>query len=60
MFIIQNLNGSGNKLSKLNIQEESTDDLLKKIRNLLKLKKENKAIKDKTISNVRNLFELEN
>ena len=60
MFIIQNLNGSGNKLSKLNIQEESTDDLLKKIRNLLKLKKENKAIKDKIISNVRNLFELEN
>ena len=33
---------------------------MKKTRNLFKLKKENKAIKDKIISGIRNLFKLEN
>ena len=32
---------------------------MKKTRNLFKLKKENKAIKDKIISGIRNLFKLE-
>ena len=33
---------------------------MKKTRNLFKLKKENKANKDKIISGIRNLFKLEN
>ena len=37
------------KLNKPKVQKESKDDMIKNIRNLLKLQKENKAIKDKTI-----------
>ena len=33
---------------------------MKNIRNLFKLKKENKTIKDKILSDIRNLFELKN
>ena len=39
----------GKKLSKPKAQKESKDDMIKNIRNLFKLQKENKAIKDKTI-----------
>ena len=39
----------GKKLSKPKAQKESKDDMIKNIRNLFKLRKENKAIKDKTI-----------
>ena len=37
------------KLNKPKVQKESKDDMIKNIRNLFKLQKENKAIKDKTI-----------
>ena len=37
------------KLNKPKVQKESKDDMIKIIRNLFKLQKENKAIKDKTI-----------
>ena len=37
------------KLNKPKAQKESKDDIIKNIRNLFKLQKENKAIKDKTI-----------
>ena len=39
----------GKKLNKPKTQKESKDDIIKNIRNLFKLQKENKAIKDKTI-----------
>ena len=39
----------GKKLNKPKVQKESKDDMIKNIRNLFKLQKENKAIKDKTI-----------
>ena len=48
------------KLSKSKLQEESKDDIIKFLRNLFKLKKENKEITDKTNGDIRNLFELEN
>ena len=47
------------KLSKPKLQEESKD-VIKFLRNLFKLKKENKEITDKTNGDIRNLFELKN
>ena len=47
------------KNSKPKIQQKSKDDIIKNI-NLFKLRKENKVIKDKIISDTRNFCELEN
>ena len=51
--------GRGKKPSKPKTQNQSEEDIVKNIRNLLELKKENKAIKDKIIKGIRALFEQE-
>ena len=48
--------GSGKKLSKPKMQEESKDNIIKNIRNIFKVAKENNAIKE----NIESFFELEN
>ena len=48
--------GSGKKLSKPKIQEESKGNIIKNIRNIFKVAKENNAIKE----NIESFFELEN
>ena len=48
--------GSGKKLSKPKIQEESKDNIIKNIRNTFKVTKDNNAIKE----NIESFFELEN
>ena len=45
---------------KLKKEKLPKDAIIKNIRNLLKLEKENKPIKDKIIHNITNIFELEN
>ena len=48
--------GSGKKLSKPKMQEESKDNIIKNIRNIFKVAKENNAIKE----NIESFFESEN
>ena len=48
--------GSGKKLSKPKIQEESKGNIIKNIRNIFKVAKENNGIKE----NIESSFELEN
>ena len=47
----------GKKPSKLKIQKLSEDNITKNIRNLLKLKKQDKATKRRIIRDIKNLFE---
>ena len=47
------------KSSRLEKEKKIEDNVIKDIRNLFKLKKENKAIKCKVIRDIRNLFEHE-
>ena len=47
----------GKEPSKLTIQKKSEDDKTKSVRNLLKPKKENKAIKERIVNNIKTLFE---
>ena len=47
------------KSSRLEKDKKIEDNVIKDIRNLFKLKKENKAIKCKVIRDIRNLFEHE-
>ena len=46
------MHGAEKKRSKLNIQKQSKDNIIKNIRILFKLKKENKSIKDRTIRDI--------
>ena len=48
--------GSGNKPSKLKIQEQSEDNIIKNLRNIFKLKKGNKSIKDRIIRYIKTIF----
>ena len=47
----------GKKLSKPKAQKQSEDNIIKSIRNLFILKKENKETKDRIIRDIRTLFE---
>ena len=47
------------KSSRLEKDKKIEDNVIKDLRNLFKLKKENKAIKCKVIRDIRNLFEHE-
>ena len=47
----------GKKLSKLKIQKVSEHNIIKTISNIFKLKKENKAIKDRIIRDIKTRFE---
>ena len=51
--------GSGNRPSKSKIQKQSEDNIIKSIRNLFKLKRDNEAIKDRIIQDIKILFEQE-
>ena len=51
--------GTGNKLSKRTTQKQSEENIIKRIRNLFKLKKENKIFKDRIIKEFRTLFKQE-
>ena len=49
--------GSGKKPSKLRIQKQSEEEnIVKNIKNLFQLKKENRTIKDRAIRDVKTLF----
>lgn len=49
--------GSGKKPSKLRIQKQSEEEnIIKNIKNLFQLKKENRTIKDRAIRDVKTLF----
>ena len=45
--------------SKPRIQKKSEENIIKSIRNLFKLKKENESIKDRITKDITNLFEQE-
>ena len=47
------------KENKPKIKKETKDDIIRSIRNLFKLEQETKPIKDKIISDIKNLFEQE-
>ena len=49
--------GGGQKWNKLKIQKQSEDNIIENIRNLFKIKKENKSIKDKIIRDIKTLIE---
>ena len=52
--------GRGKKLSKLKIRKQyEEDNIIKNIRNLSRLKKENEAINDRIIRDIKLLFEQE-
>ena len=51
--------GKVNRPSKLKIQKQSEDNIIKSIRNIFKLKKENETIKDRIIRDIKILFEHE-
>ena len=53
----QTMYQSENKPSQLKIQKQTEDNIIKSIRNPFKLKKENKAIKDRIIRDIRTLFD---
>lgn len=49
--------GSGKKPSKLRIQKQSEEEnIIKNIKNLFQLKKENRKIQDRAIRDVKTLF----
>ena len=48
--------GNGKRPSKLEIQKQFKDNIIKSIRNLFKLKTKNEAIKDRIIRDIRILF----
>ena len=56
---VRNLYGVGKKPSKLKIKKQSEDKIIKNMRNLFKLKKENEKIKDTIIRNTKKLLEHE-
>ena len=49
---------SGNRPSKLKIQKQSENNIIKSTRNLFKLKKGNKASKGKIIRDIRTLLNM--
>ena len=49
--------GRGKKLSKPKTQKQSVENIIKSIKYLFILKKENKEIKDRIIRDIRTLFE---
>ena len=51
--------GRGKKPSKPKAQNQSEENIIKSIKNLFKLKKENEAIKNRIIRDIRTLFEQE-
>ena len=55
----QNCSRQWKKLSKPEIQEESQNKILKKIRNLFRLEKENKSIEGEIIRDIKKKFEQE-
>ena len=54
---VKTVHGARKKQRKLRIQKQSEDNIIKNIRNLFKLKKERKAIKYRTIRDIKTLFE---
>ena len=52
---VKNVYGGGKKLRKLGIQEQSEDKIIKNIRNLFKLKK-NEQIKERIIRDIKTVF----
>ena len=53
----QTMYGRGKKLSKPKTQKQSVENIIKSIKYLFILKKENKEIKDRIIRDIRTLFE---
>ena len=47
--LVKNLHGGAKKPRKLKIQKKSAENLIKNTKNLFRRKKENEAIKEKTI-----------
>ena len=57
--MVKNVHGKGKKPSKPKTQNQFEENMTKSIRKLFKLKKENKAIKDRTIRDIKTLLEEE-
>ena len=53
----QTMYGRGKKLSKPKTQKQSVENIIKSIKYLFILKKENKEIKDRIVGDIRTLFE---
>ena len=51
--------GGGKKKKEFKIKKQSEDTIIKNVRNLFRLKKENEAIKDRKIRGIKDLFEQE-
>ena len=49
---VKTVYGGTKKPSKFKIQKQSEENIIKSIRNLFKLKKDNEAIKDRIIRNI--------
>ena len=57
--MVKNVLGRGKKPSKAKTQNQFEENMTKSIRKLFKLKKKNKAIKDRTMRDIKTLFEEE-
>ena len=55
--LIINVYGGGKKPRKLKMQKNSEDNIIKNIRNIFRLEKENTGIKDRVIRDIKKLFE---
>ena len=57
---VKTVYGSGKKPNKLKIQQQPQDNIIKNKRNLFKQEKEIESIKERTIRDIKKLFEQEN
>ena len=55
--LVETVHGGVKKPRKLKIQKQSEDNIIRNTRNLFKLKKKKKAIKDKIFRDIKTLFE---
>ena len=56
---VKTVYGGGKKHNKLKIQKQSDENIIKSIKNIFKLKKENETIKNRIIRDIGNLFKQE-
>ena len=54
---VENVHECGKKPTKLKLQKQFEDNIIKNIRNIFRLKKENTAVKDRIIRDIKNLLE---
>ena len=57
--LVKTVYRSGKKISKSKIQKQNEDNIIKNIRNLFKIKKENEVIEERIIRDIKIIFQQE-